>query len=49
LLVSVPESVEDALPIAALVGVRAEIVALGLNEIGGKSGLAQGVEVVERR
>src|SRR5918993_6095778 len=48
LLVAMPQGVEDALTIAALVGMRTEIVALRLDQIGRKRGLAQGVEIIER-
>ena len=40
MLLAVPQCVEDALSIDTLVGVSAEIVALRLDEIGGKSRLA---------
>ena len=38
---------EDALPIRALVGVGAEVVALGLDQVGGETVAAQHVEVAE--
>src|SRR5215203_3240935 len=49
LLLTMPERVENALAVAALVGVRAEVVALGLDEVGRQRWLAQGIEVIECR
>lgn len=42
-----PASVEDAVAVVALVGVSAEVVALGLDEIGGQARRVVGVVIVE--